>query len=181
MPARWAAATARASVSTSRAASPGGSGPAASRFPPNKEARESVRVSDRAPDPPLVREVVREMTVKAGQKCTAIRRIFVPADKADAIADAIAAKLKGTKVGDPRREDTRMGPLVTRGQQAAAFEGIRALAAEASVVCGGADAPELLLSAWMSKAGSAKIDKDTLPYSCSFRNILLRFASASVL
>ena len=79
----------------------------------------------------FVREVVREMTVKAGQKCTAIRRIFVPADKADAVAEALAGKLKGTKVGDPRRDDTRMGPVVTRGQQAAAFDGIRRLAAEA--------------------------------------------------
>jgi 3,4-dehydroadipyl-CoA semialdehyde dehydrogenase len=91
----------------------------------------------------FVREVVREMTVKAGQKCTAIRRIFVPADKADAVADALAAKLKGTKVGDPRQDDTRMGPVVTRGQQAAAFEGIRRLAGEAAVVCGGAEAPSL--------------------------------------
>src|SRR5215813_2098999 len=91
----------------------------------------------------FLREVVREMTVKAGQKCTAIRRIFVPADKADAVADALAEKLKGTKVGDPRQADTRMGPLVTRGQQAAAFDGIRRLAAEAAIVCGGADAPTL--------------------------------------
>jgi 3,4-dehydroadipyl-CoA semialdehyde dehydrogenase len=91
----------------------------------------------------FVREVVREMTVKAGQKCTAIRRIFVPADKADAVADALAAKLKSTKVGDPRRDETRMGPVVTRGQQAAAFEGIRRLAGEAAVVCGGAEAPDL--------------------------------------
>ncbi len=91
----------------------------------------------------FVREVTREMTVKAGQKCTAIRRIFVPADKADAVAEALAAKLKGTKVGDPRDETTRMGPLVTRGQQAAAFDGIRRLASEAAIVCGGPDAPSL--------------------------------------
>src|SRR5882672_2656602 len=91
----------------------------------------------------FVREVVREMTVKAGQKCTAIRRIVVPADKADAIAEALAAKLKGTKVGDPRQDDTRMGPVVTRGQQAAAFDGIRRLATEAAVVCGGAEPPAL--------------------------------------
>jgi 3,4-dehydroadipyl-CoA semialdehyde dehydrogenase len=89
----------------------------------------------------FVREVVREMTVKAGQKCTAIRRIFVPADMADAVADALAGKLKSTKVGDPRAADTRMGPLVTRAQQAAAFDGIRRLASEAAIVCGGADAP----------------------------------------
>src|SRR5215475_5674325 len=91
----------------------------------------------------FVREAVREMTVKAGQKCTAIRRIFVPADQADTIAEALAAKLKGTKVGDPRQEDTRMGPLVTRGQQAAAFDGIGRLAAEATVVCGGSEPPTL--------------------------------------
>jgi 3,4-dehydroadipyl-CoA semialdehyde dehydrogenase len=91
----------------------------------------------------FVREVVRELTVKAGQKCTAIRRIFVPADKADAIAEALAAKLKSTKVGDPRQEDTRMGPLVTRSQQAAAFDGIRRLTAEATIICGGAEPPTL--------------------------------------
>src|SRR6266849_1716819 len=91
----------------------------------------------------FVREVVREMTVKAGQKCTAIRRIFVPADQADAVADALAEKLKATKVGDPRAGDTRMGPVVTRGQQAAAFDGIRRLAGEAAVVCGGTEAPNL--------------------------------------
>jgi 3,4-dehydroadipyl-CoA semialdehyde dehydrogenase len=91
----------------------------------------------------FVREVVREMTVKAGQKCTAIRRIFVPADKADAVAEALAAKLKTTKVGDPRQEDVRMGPLVTRTQQAAAFDGIRRLAGEATIVCGGSEPPAL--------------------------------------
>ena len=83
------------------------------------------------------------MTVKAGQKCTAIRRIFVPAEKAEAVSDALAEKLKGTKVGDPRQADIRMGPLVTRGQQAAAFDGIRRLASEATIVCGGAEAPAL--------------------------------------
>ncbi len=91
----------------------------------------------------FVREVVREMTVKAGQKCTAIRRIFVSAAQADAVADALAAKLKTTRVGDPREAETRMGPVVTRAQQAAAFDGIRRLASEAAIVCGGANAPEL--------------------------------------
>jgi 3,4-dehydroadipyl-CoA semialdehyde dehydrogenase len=91
----------------------------------------------------FVREVVREMTVKAGQKCTAIRRIFVPEDKAGDIAEALFAKLKNTKVGDPRNEETRMGPLVTRAQQAAAFDGIRRLASEADFVIGGAEPPAL--------------------------------------
>jgi len=122
----------------------------AKNVPVNIEA-DSINAAVLAPDAAnggaafdaFVREVVREMTVKAGQKCTAIRRIVVPADRADAIAEALAAKLKGTKVGDPRQEDTRMGPLVTRGQQAAAFDGIRRLATEATIVCGGAEPPTL--------------------------------------
>ena len=91
----------------------------------------------------FVREVIREMTVKAGQKCTAIRRIFVPAEKAATVSDALAAKLTSTVVGDPRREDVRMGPVITRGQQKAAFDGIRRLAQEATVVCGGPEAPKV--------------------------------------
>jgi len=91
----------------------------------------------------FIREVVREMTIKAGQKCTAIRRIFVPEDKAGDVAEALFAKLKNTKVGDPRNEETRMGPLVTRAQQAAAFEGIRKLANEAEFVIGDAEPPTL--------------------------------------
>jgi 3,4-dehydroadipyl-CoA semialdehyde dehydrogenase len=122
----------------------------AHNVPVNIEA-DSINAAVLAPDAAgggaafdaFVREVVREMTVKAGQKCTAIRRIFVPADKADAIADAIAEKLKGTKVGDPRNEGTRMGPLVTRAQQAAAFDGIRKLSDEATVVTGGAEPPAI--------------------------------------
>jgi 3,4-dehydroadipyl-CoA semialdehyde dehydrogenase len=91
----------------------------------------------------FVREVVREMTVKAGQKCTAIRRIFVPANHADVVAEALAAKLGDTKLGDPRGEEVRMGPLATRAQQAAAFDGIKRLFGEAALVCGGAEAPAL--------------------------------------
>jgi 3,4-dehydroadipyl-CoA semialdehyde dehydrogenase len=122
----------------------------AKSVPVNIEA-DSINAAVLAPDSApgsaafdaLVREAVREITVKAGQKCTAIRRIFVPQELAGAVTDALAAKLEGIKVGDPRREETRMGPVVTRGQQAAAFDGIQRLAAEAAVVCGGAEAPAI--------------------------------------
>ncbi len=122
----------------------------AKNVPVNIEA-DSINAALLAPDASpagaafdaFVCETVREMTVKAGQKCTAIRRIFVPAEMADAVADALSGKLKTTKVGDPRQADTRMGPLVTRAQQAAAFEGIRRLACEAAIVCGGTEAPAL--------------------------------------
>ena len=72
----------------------------------------------------FIKEVSREMTVKAGQKCTAIRRVFAPAERADAVAEALLARLKKTTLGDPRNEAVRMGPVVTRAQQAAAFDGI---------------------------------------------------------
>ena len=85
----------------------------------------------------FVREVVREMTIKAGQKCTAIRRILVPAAQRGAIEEAIRVKLAKTVVGNPRNKDVRMGPLVNKAQQQAAVEGIAALKREASVVFDG--------------------------------------------
>ena len=59
----------------------------------------------------FIKEVGREMTVKAGQKCTAIRRVFAPADRADAVAEALLARLRKTTLGDPRNESVRMGPV----------------------------------------------------------------------
>ncbi|MCB1957236.1 MAG: 3,4-dehydroadipyl-CoA semialdehyde dehydrogenase [Rhodocyclaceae bacterium] len=84
-----------------------------------------------------VREVVREMTIKSGQKCTAIRRVFVPAAHAHALADAVASKLGRITVGDPAAEGVRMGPLVSRAQQLAALEGIATLRTECELLCGG--------------------------------------------
>jgi 3,4-dehydroadipyl-CoA semialdehyde dehydrogenase len=91
----------------------------------------------------FVKEVAHEMTLKAGQKCTAIRRVLAPATRANAVADALAARLAKVAVGDPRSEVTRMGPLVTRTQQAAALDGISKLASEAELICGGPTAPKL--------------------------------------
>ena len=65
-----------------------------------------------------VREVVREMTAKAGQKCTAVRRLLVPTELVDAMEDALRAALAKVVVGDPRDPATRMGPLVSREQAA---------------------------------------------------------------
>ena len=76
----------------------------------------------------LVREAVRELTIKSGQKCTAIRRIFVPESKFDAVAQAICAKLKTITVGDPRKEGVRMGSLVNIPQRDAILAGIDKLA-----------------------------------------------------
>ena len=81
----------------------------------------------------LAAEVAREMTVKAGQKCTAIRRVLAPREAAAPLAEAIAAKLAAIKVGDPRSAEVRMGPLVNKSQQRAAADGIEALKREAQV------------------------------------------------
>ena len=65
----------------------------------------------------FVKEVVREMTAKAGQKCTAIRRALVPRATYDSAARAIAEKLREITIGDPRLGSVRMGPLVSRAQR----------------------------------------------------------------
>ena len=86
----------------------------------------------------LVNEVTREMTVKAGQKCTAIRRVMVPRALYDAAAQAIGAKLAKVTVGNPRNESVRMGALVSREQHASVLEGIARLRTEAEVLHDGA-------------------------------------------
>jgi 3,4-dehydroadipyl-CoA semialdehyde dehydrogenase len=91
----------------------------------------------------FIREVAREMTVKAGQKCTAIRRVLAPADRARAVADALSARLAKISLGDPRNEATRMGPLVNRTQQAGVLQGIGKLANEAAIVFGSTQPPKL--------------------------------------
>ncbi|MFN7725374.1 MAG: aldehyde dehydrogenase family protein, partial [Rubrivivax sp.] len=83
-------------------------------------------------------EVVREMTVKSGQKCTAIRRVFVPEALAAQAAEAIAARLKKTTVGNPRSDAVRMGALVNRAQYNAVREGLATLQAQAQVLHDGA-------------------------------------------
>jgi 3,4-dehydroadipyl-CoA semialdehyde dehydrogenase len=119
----------------------------------------------------FVKEVSREMTVKAGQKCTAIRRIFVPAEHAAAVAEALSAKLAATQVGDPRKAETRMGPVVNCSQQAAVFDGIAKLSGGAKIIAGGKDAPKIdgvdpkvsafVLPTLMQTDGSSTVIHDT--------------------
>ena len=85
----------------------------------------------------LVNEVVREMTVKSGQKCTAIRRIFVPRALYRTTAEAISAKLAKVTVGNPRNETVRMGALVSLEQKASVLAGLAQLKTEATVVFDG--------------------------------------------
>ena len=89
------------------------------------------------PDSPefgfFVREVMREMTSKTGQKCTAIRRVLVPAELASAATEAIVEALKKVVVGDPANAAVNMGPVVNMTQRRTVEEGIRELNTQADL------------------------------------------------
>ncbi|MFO6464962.1 phenylacetic acid degradation bifunctional protein PaaZ [Jannaschia sp. KMU-145] len=84
----------------------------------------------------FVTEAVREMTTKAGQKCTAIRRIIAPETQIDALTEALRAKLDRVIVGDPRDEATRMGALVSEEQKTDVLDCVAALGGETRRVTG---------------------------------------------
>jgi oxepin-CoA hydrolase/3-oxo-5,6-dehydrosuberyl-CoA semialdehyde dehydrogenase len=86
-----------------------------------------------------VKEVAREMTTKAGQRCTAIRRAFVPAGLVDEVVSALTHRLAKVTVGDPRQEGVRMGPLVSLDQRAEVERALATLAAGAEIATGGPD------------------------------------------
>ncbi len=100
---------------------------------------------DAAPGTPefdlFVKEVVREMTTKAGQKCTAVRRTLVPAGMEEAVVAALTARLAKTTVGDPAVEGVRMGPLASRGQVRDVGAAAARLRAAGEVVFGADEVP----------------------------------------
>ncbi|MGB8328228.1 MAG: phenylacetic acid degradation bifunctional protein PaaZ [Steroidobacteraceae bacterium] len=84
----------------------------------------------------FVAEVVREMTVKAGQKCTAIRKALVPAATGAAAIAALEAQLAQVVVGDPRLENVRMGPVASLAQRREVLEQVEKLRLDAQLVAG---------------------------------------------
>ncbi|MEI8298802.1 MAG: phenylacetic acid degradation bifunctional protein PaaZ [Pseudomonadota bacterium] len=103
----------------------------------------SVLGPDAAPGTPefdlYVAEVAREMTAKAGQKCTAIRRAIVPAGFAGEVVDALSAALARVVVGDPRTSGVSMGPLASLEQRGEVLSRIAELRREADLVAGDLD------------------------------------------
>lgn len=87
----------------------------------------------------FVREVAREMTVKAGQKCTAIRRVIAPRGMTEALAKALGDRLGKTALGDPSVDGTRMGPLASFEQRDEVRGRIKDLQAVAEIVAGNPD------------------------------------------
>lgn len=100
----------------------------------------SVLGLDVTPDMPefdiFIKEVAREMTVKAGQKCTAIRRILVPENRVGDVQEALAKRLAGTTMGDPSVEGVRMGALAGQSQREEVLEKIKELSEEQEIVIG---------------------------------------------
>jgi oxepin-CoA hydrolase/3-oxo-5,6-dehydrosuberyl-CoA semialdehyde dehydrogenase len=111
----------------------------------NVEA-DSLNAAVLGPDPEpgsetwdfFVKDVLRDMTQKAGQKCTAIRRVLVPAAVAARVRDDLVDRLRGVVVGNPAEEAVRMGPLATADQLRDVREGIGRLAADGRLATGSA-------------------------------------------
>ncbi len=100
----------------------------------------SILGPDAGPESPefalFVEEVAREMTVKAGQKCTAIRKALVPHDRIADVVAALRAKLAEIVVGDPRVEGVRMGPLASLAQRDEVRARVAELGRESEIVAG---------------------------------------------
>ncbi|HEY8388835.1 MAG TPA: phenylacetic acid degradation bifunctional protein PaaZ, partial [Parasegetibacter sp.] len=92
----------------------------------------------------FVKEVRKEMTVKAGQKCTAIRRIFVPENKMEDVWKDIAKSLTQTTIGDPRNEKVRMGPLAGHSQRNEVRAQVEKLLASSQIVYGSLDSVQAI-------------------------------------
>ncbi|WP_437880668.1 phenylacetic acid degradation bifunctional protein PaaZ [Pseudomonas sp. LRF_L74] len=87
----------------------------------------------------FVKEVTREMTVKAGQKCTAIRRAIVPAKHIDTVAEKLRERLSKVVAGDPSVEGVKMGALASHAQQSDVAERVEALLASSELLLGARD------------------------------------------
>lgn len=92
----------------------------------------------------FVKEVAREMTAKAGQKCTAIRRVIAPKAYCDALISALRERLGKTALGNPADDNVRMGPLASLAQRDEVRARIRDLLADAEIAAGDPDNPRVV-------------------------------------
>jgi len=92
----------------------------------------------------FIKEVAREMTAKAGQKCTAVRRIIVPQSQIDAVSTRLRERLAKVTVGDPSMEGVRMGALASKDQQRDVAERVEMLARGNEIVFGERDGFKLV-------------------------------------
>jgi oxepin-CoA hydrolase / 3-oxo-5,6-dehydrosuberyl-CoA semialdehyde dehydrogenase len=92
----------------------------------------------------FIKEVRKEMVVKAGQKCTAIRRIFAPEPVLEDVYIAIGKALSQTVIGNPHNEKVRMGALASTGQRDEVKQNVQKLLASSQIVAGSLDSVEVL-------------------------------------
>jgi len=92
----------------------------------------------------FIKEIKREMTVKAGQKCTAIRRIFVPDDKVEDAQKSVMMELSKTPIGNPANEKVRMGSLAGKVQEGEVRSQIQKLLTSSQIIYGSLDSVELI-------------------------------------
>jgi oxepin-CoA hydrolase / 3-oxo-5,6-dehydrosuberyl-CoA semialdehyde dehydrogenase len=92
----------------------------------------------------FIREIRNEMTVKAGQKCTAIRRIFVPENKMEDAWKGLTNILSKTIIGNPKNEKVRMGSLAGQGQRTEVRTQVEKLLASSQIIYGSLDGVELV-------------------------------------
>ncbi|MEN9302364.1 MAG: hypothetical protein RL264_793 [Bacteroidota bacterium] len=92
----------------------------------------------------FIKEVVKEITVKAGQKCTAVRRIMVPENVLEEVQKGVAARLASTKIGDPSVEGVRMGALATKLQVERVRANVEKLATSQKIIFGSLDDFEVI-------------------------------------
>lgn len=92
----------------------------------------------------FIKEVRKEMTVKAGQKCTAIRRIFVPQNKMEDVWKAIASSLQQTVIGNPLNEKVRMGSLAGQIQRQEVKQQVQKILASSQIIYGSLDSVEVV-------------------------------------
>lgn len=108
----------------------------------------SVLGEDAVPGTPefdlFVKEVRKEMTVKAGQKCTAIRRILVPENVLEDVQIALGQQLDKVTIGDPRLKEVRMGALVNNSQRESVREQVKKIAQTAQIVYGNLETVETI-------------------------------------
>ena len=87
----------------------------------------------------FIKEIKKEMTVKAGQKCTGIRRIFVPENKVEAVQKAVSAALQATAIGNPLNEKVRMGALAGQDQRNDVRSQVQKILASSQIIYGSLD------------------------------------------
>ena len=92
----------------------------------------------------FIKEVRKEMTVKCGQKCTAIRRIIVPAEYIEDVQIALGKQLSGVAIGNPRSKEVRMGALASKDQVQEVIERVEEISQTAEIVYGKLDPIDLI-------------------------------------